>query len=650
MLASLETNKLIARRFLEAVFNRRERSVVSEIVVPEISQQVEQSLSLCNLLLAACPDFHLTVEDSLAEDELVVCHLSWRGTHTAESMGIPPTGRRLAGKATEMFWMAESKVARCSQNWTTWGRLEQVQLRPQSGVATRPPEEPVLDIAEVQGDVLGGFQADYQTLLFLRMQNIRAGKEWLRALTPHITSLETLLAGRRGQTGASAGRGTWINIAFSYDGLRKLTTDADAFVDLPFKEGLHVRSRLLGDPVDTVAEGNCDNWVIGGPHNVPDILLLIANDDRSALDARVALIVEGLPDSISVTYKETGAQLHGAMGAHEHFGFRDPVSQPGVRGRLSAAPADFLTPRENPENPHQGKPGQNLVWPGEFIFGYPGQNAIDLFKPGLIADAGPAWGKNGSLLVFRRLKQDVVALRNFLQSTARKLSTQVPGLADLTPEKLCAKFMGRWPSGAPILCSPKADNAQLAQNPHASNNFRFVEPISPSNAGPEQQGNGNGVHPQNLGDVLGLVCPQAAHIRKAYPRDHATSIDTVASMETHRILRRGIPFGEPFPAPGERGLLFLAYQTSIERQFEFITRAWLNNPYLRSGGDGHDPIAGQRLYGRGGSRARNFVLPVQRSDGTIQRVTVELPTEWVTPTGGGYFFVPSLTALRNLAQ
>jgi len=158
------------------------------------------------------------------------------------------------------------------------------------------------------------------------------------------------------------------------------------------------------------------------------------------------------------------------------------------------------------------------------------------------------------------------------------------------------------------------------------------------------------MHPQALSDVLGLVCPQAAHIRKAYPRDHATSIDTVASMETHRILRRAIPFGEPFPAPGERGLLFLAYQTSIERQFEFITRAWLNNPYLRSEGDGHDPIAGQRLYGRGGSRARTFVLSVPGSDGSIQRVPIELPTEWVTPTGGGYFFVPSLTALKRLAQ
>src|SRR5205814_653340 len=130
----------------------------------------------------------------------------------------------------------------------------------------------------------------------------------------------------------------------------------------------------------------------------------------------------------------------------------------------------------------------NVVWPGEFIFGYPCQDAIDLFRPGIIANAGPAWGKNGSLLVLRRLKQAVAEFRNFLQSTATELSAQVPGLADLTPEKLGAKFLGRWSSGAPILSAPTADNVQLAQDPRASNNFRFVEPVRPSIAGPDQYG------------------------------------------------------------------------------------------------------------------------------------------------------------------
>jgi hypothetical protein len=52
-------------------------------------------------------------------------------------------------------------------------------------------------------------------------------------------------------------------------------------------------------------------------------------------------------------------------------------------------------------------------------------------------------------------------------------------------------------------------------------------------------------------------------------------------MDSHQLLRRGLPFERH--EPGERGLLFLPI-SFIERQFEFITRAWLNSPHLRSVG------------------------------------------------------------------
>src|SRR5437588_369889 len=50
---------------------------------------------------------------------------------------------------------------------------------------------------------------------------------------------------------------------------------------------------------------------------------------------------------------------------HEHFGFKDGVSQPGIRG---------ITDPDDPiANPNQGHPGQDLLWPGEFVLGYPQQ-------------------------------------------------------------------------------------------------------------------------------------------------------------------------------------------------------------------------------------------------------------------------------------
>ena len=70
----------------------------------------------------------------------------------------------------------------------------------------------------------------------------------------------------------------------------------------------------------------------------------------------------------SVLFRQDGDVLREPLVGHEHFGFKDGVSQPGIRGILPDGTP--LTPSQNPLNPGQGKPGQDLIWPGEFVFGY----------------------------------------------------------------------------------------------------------------------------------------------------------------------------------------------------------------------------------------------------------------------------------------
>jgi deferrochelatase/peroxidase EfeB len=98
-------------------------------------------------------------------------------------------------------------------------------------------------------------------------------------------------------------------------------------------------------------------------------------------------------------------------------------------------------------------------------------------------------------------------------------------------------------------------------------------------------------------------------------RDARICLD--AGAQTHRLLRRGIAFGKPFKRsahpgsphagnaryPHDRGLLFLCYQASIERQFEFVQSKWVNAPDFPQGGDGHDPIISQV------DGTRSFALP-----------------------------------------
>ena len=536
----------------------------------------------------------------------------------------------------------------------------------QPASTTTPTTEPILQVNEIQGNSLGGFQKDHEVLMFLKITNVAIAKKWLQSLTPYIATAAEVIQFNRlfketrkrryGREGTV--RSTFINIGFSFDGLKKLTPNADQFTDEAFKEGLPKRSAALGDPTDPQAIGHPNNWVIGGPNSVPDVVVIVASDDPSRLDEEVEWLTASLPTGLQIMFKQRGETLPGALAGHEHFGFKDGISQPGIRGRLSDHENDFLTDREDPvDHPDQGKIGQDLLHAGEFVFGYPTQigepdrdengKAIDGLnvKEGPIATAGPTWAENGSYLVFRRLRQDVKGFHAFLEATATMLSAQNPAFAGISAAKVGAKFVGRWASGAPIVKAPDQDNPALENDV----DFEFQAEDD---------------------DPQGFKCPFAGHIRKAYPRDTERPLGSEepfineSATQTRRLLRRGIPFGKPMASgcpmrslltlaglkklfqpndDGDRGLLFLAYQTSITRQFEFVSQAWVNNPDFPDAGDRHDAILGQSLDPS--TRDRTIVLqaPGQNSE-------VKLPTDWVIPTGGGYFFTPSISGLQHLAQ
>src|SRR5207248_383782 len=135
------------------------------------------------------------------------------------------------------------------------------------------------------------------------------------------------------------------------------------------------------------------------------------------------------------------------------------------------------------------------------------------------------------------------------------------------------------------------------------------------------------------------------------PRD-----DLVASSRFHRILRRGREYG-PKLTPEEalttagshdqqtRGLRFICLNANISRQFEFLQSSWIANPKF-DGLDESDPLLGNRapLWAGGGtdafSRSRERGLPCRVAD--LQ--------QFVTVRGGGYFFLPGISALRYLAR
>ncbi|MEH2155119.1 Dyp-type peroxidase [Nostoc sp.] len=548
------------------------------------------------------------------------------------------------------------------------------------------PNDPILNVNNIQGNILGGFNKDYQALLFLEIENPNAFKHWLESQIKFIATASEVIAfnrlfksskERRGREGTV--KATWVNIAFSFEGLKKLTNDADSFTDTSFKAGLAARAVDLNDPVDK--DGKPIGWVVGGPDNGKvDLVFIIASDDRADLLAEVSRILESIvvftddqnnvkSSGARITFLEEGANLPAPLSGHEHFGNKDGISQPGIRGKLSDNPKELLTPRQNPENQNQGKPGQDVLWPGEFVFGYEGQNddakTLEDSK-GQVVSAGLNWANDGSYLVFRRLRQDVYKFHHFLNEKAANLNTD--------PQKVSAKLIGRWPSGAPTVRTPEKDAPKLGDDDNANNDFEFNGDDPSKNHFFK-----NDVVPP-FDDATGLRCPFIAHTRKTYPRNDKTpggggpgpeEIDrSEVTTQTHRLLRRGIPYG-PVSASTpnnplkdkkfvDRGLHFLAYQTSIVDQFEFVTKFWANNPEFSKEAAighefkgeltlGHDPIIGQSENNKpNGDRTREFYIHLEDDQGKPRTKKLTAPEDWVIPTGGGYFFAPSISALKGV--
>lgn len=529
-----------------------------------------------------------------------------------------------------------------------------------------PIIEPKLPMSEIQGIAVPGFLKQHHSLLGIRFpqgnQSMRHAQNALRGIADQLSTARATLDDRRNHRkkraearldlDQSVGHTVLVAAAFSYQGLRKLTPGTDAIPSIAFRQGLAARSGLLGDPLS--GDGSVSKWVVGGPGREMDALLVIAGDRRIEVTARAEKLRTDLEKGgIDVFYEEEGDVRDDEPG-HEHFGFDDGVSQPGIRGRASEAEDDFITDRhiassQQPEHSLFGYPGQDLVWPGVFLLGQPGTSP-DPLVPGVDSEAVPLWTRNGSFLVFRRLVQDVGLFWRTMRDQAQTLSQQ-PGFTGLTDEKLAALLIGRWRSGAPVNRVPLGDEPGLGSDPCANNHFRFDS----NSAAFELDPSYTDKYPMSVADPAGVTCPWAAHIRKVNTRDSGSDTGARDSTYSKRLLRVGVPFGKPLAYKDrysdksedneyrKRGLLFLSIQASIEEQFEFLMARWMGDPSRPKLPGGHDIVVGQNDT-PGEKRVRRCVL----FGANVEQAEVRTDAQWIVPTGGGYFFVPSISCLREI--
>jgi Dyp-type peroxidase family len=456
---------------------------------------------------------------------------------------------------------------------------------------------PRLDLNDIQAQ-FGGFDRTWPwgRYFYCRYASAAAGRALLRHLLPLASCIDL--------TGPAE---VAVNVALTHAGLRALKLEPDVLESFPsdFKQGMRERARLIGDTGPNAPEKWDPEWHGHGVHAWVGIYVR----DEAARDKWTAefqawastnsqIEIVGTQDVLRF-FSDPKRSVHiddpasnpGQPVVLEHFGFRDGISNPAVAGMPGMPVAGG------------GRQTADGSWAelatGEFLLGHvDGDGEIP------VAPEPESLARNGSFMVLRKLEQDVDGFRDYVSAQARR--------AGVGADDLAARMMGRRRDGTPL------------PDPSTLNDFDYSD------------------------DPQGRRCPLGAHMRRCNPRD-SMGFRTVL-VDRHRILRNGITYGHPV-ASGQRqfdvngnagqGLMFIAFNASIARQYEFIAQQWINFGNDQDQGNDRDPITGTQLpHGR-------MVVPGDAGRPTV--ICPDLP-QFVRVRGGDYFFMPGIAACAALAR
>ena len=131
-----EQNKARIRRVIEEAYSRGDLSVVDEVAASDMvihasTQDIrgrEGAKQFVTMFRTAFPDLHFTIEDQIAEGDMVVTRWTARGTHRGDFQGVPATGREIRLTGTDIDRMTNGKVVEC------WAHVDELGLMQQLGV------------------------------------------------------------------------------------------------------------------------------------------------------------------------------------------------------------------------------------------------------------------------------------------------------------------------------------------------------------------------------------------------------------------------------------------------------------------------------------------------------------------------------------
>ena len=453
-----------------------------------------------------------------------------------------------------------------------------------------------LNASDIQGFVLRGYNLPVARYLFLRLEDAKRGRYLVRRLLGQITTGQRWDGGKPSVT---------LNIGFTFRGLERLELPLATLITFPveFQQGMKQRAGILNDTGINAP----DHWDPLWRDEHVHVWLGINGQSVEALDSCQAAVQLALDETggatLLATQEAAAKVVDGAPTTAEHFGFTDGFGNPeylGVERRSQPGQGKLLD---------DGKTWAPLAT-GELLLGY-ADEAGEL----PVAPVPHLLASNGTFMVYRKLHQNLATFREWLDQQSASYGGG--------KEKLAAKLIGRWRDGTPIELSPDAPDFPMTQDPNRSTNFTYAA------------------------DAAGTRCPMGAHIRRVHPRDAFGFNGKL--INRRRITRRGLPYGsfasedQPVADTDDRGVIFMALNASISRQFEFVQQQW-----IQYGNDSHLGNDKDALMGNHGGHGR-LVIQGDATPANPPFVCSHLP-DFVELRGGDYFFLPSITALGMIAM
>ena len=139
-----QENKAVSRRVAEEIFNGGKLDLADELYapdyvlhdpsLPEDLHGPEGLKQYAAMNLGAFPDVRVSVEDQIAEGDMVVTRWTATGTHTGELLGIPPTGRRIEISGITINRYSGNRIAE------DWYQSDDLGMMQQLGVIPSPEE------------------------------------------------------------------------------------------------------------------------------------------------------------------------------------------------------------------------------------------------------------------------------------------------------------------------------------------------------------------------------------------------------------------------------------------------------------------------------------------------------------------------------